>query len=132
MSACKAPVVAPEIRQLVIKLAHVLRGGASASTAVVGTSLPLTSAENLSPLYLQDRRILQSSSTPVRPTPTVNILEGLITQMIDQFLFMMEYCTDLVLTGQSFFDFKRSLLDNHVENIRRLGELNEPWNTKHV
>ena len=51
----------------------------------------------------------------------MNILEGLVTRMIDQFLFMIEYCTDLVFTGQSFFDFVWSLLYNHVENIKKVG-----------
>lgn len=60
-------------------------------------------------------------STLARSSPTVNILEGLITWVIDQYLFMIEYCTDLVLTGQRFFDFVRSLLDNHVENIKKVG-----------
>ena len=34
---------------------------------------------------------------------------------------MMEYCTNLVFTGQSSFDFVWSLLDNHVENIKKVG-----------
>jgi len=51
----------------------------------------------------------------------VTILEGLITRVIDQFLSMMEYCTDLVFTGQSSFDFVWLLLDNRVDNIKKVG-----------
>ena len=103
-------VMTPEVRQLVIKLAPVLTGGASASTAVAGTtSSPLTSTESAPATIVSSR----PPNTPVRLTSSVvNILEGLITWVIDQFLFMIEYCTDLMPTS---FDFVRSLLDNYVE-----------------
>ena len=94
--ACKAPIVIPEIRQLVIKLAPLLTKGASAPTIANGVmSLPPTSAESAPDTIVSSG----SPSTPVRPTLTVNILEGLITQVIDQFVPMMECYTDLVLNG---------------------------------
>ena len=76
-----------------------------------------TIAESTSTTVLSSRL----PSTPARSSPAVNILEGLNTRVIDQFLFMMEYCTDLVLTGQSSFDSVWLLLDNHVKNIKKVG-----------
>ena len=120
MSVCKATIITLETRQLIIKLAPVLTGGASASTTVTGTmSLPLTSAESAPATIISSG----SPSTPIKPIPAVNILEYLIIWVIDQFLSVMEYCTDLVLTGQSSFDFVRSLLDNHVQNIKKVGRV---------
>ena len=33
----------------------------------------------------------------------------------------MKNCTELVLSGRSFFEFERTLLENQVENIRQTG-----------
>ena len=63
----------------------------------------------------------RSAGVPAKLAPAVDILEGLINRVIDQFLFMVEYYTDLVLTGQSPFNFVQPLFDNHVENIRKVG-----------
>ena len=41
--------------------------------------------------------------------------------MIDQFFSMMKYYTKLVRSRWSFFEFMRSLLENHIENIRKVG-----------
>ena len=41
--------------------------------------------------------------------------------MIDQFLSMMKYCTELVLSGWSSFEFVQSLLENYIKNIRKVG-----------
>jgi len=114
----KALVTTLEIGQLVLKLTPVLTEEASASIAAARTM-------SLSPTLAASTptTVVSSSlpSTPARSSPIVNILEGLITWVIDQYLFMMEFCIDLVLTGQSFFDLVQSLLDNHVENIKKVG-----------
>jgi len=114
----KALVTTLEIGQLVLKLTPVLTEEASASIAAARTM-------SLSPTLAASTptTVVSSSlpSTPARSSPIVNILEGLITWVIDQYLFMMEFCIDLVLIGQSFFDLVRSLLDYHVENIKKVG-----------
>ena len=61
-----------------------------------------------------------STSFPARPTLDVDILDGLITHVIDQFLSMMKYGIELVLSGHTSFEFGRSLLKNYIENIRKV------------
>ena len=41
--------------------------------------------------------------------------------MVKQFFTMMKYCSELVLTRWSSFEFTRSLLENQIENIRQTG-----------
>ena len=108
----------PKVSQLMIKLAPVLIGGANVSTVAADTTSSSLTFAKSAPSTIVSSRL---SNTPVRLTPVVNILEGLIIWVIDQFLFMIDYCTDLVLTGQSSFDFVWSLLDNHAENIKKVG-----------
>ena len=40
--------------------------------------------------------------------------------MIDQLFSMMKYCNELVFSGRNSFKFVQSLLENHVENIRKV------------
>jgi len=83
---------------------------------LVGTNAPPPSFESGPTTVIETG----SASAPARPTPALDIMEGLITRVIDQFLSIMEYCTELVLFGQSFFEFVRSLLENHIENIQKV------------
>ena len=53
-----------------------------------------------------------SGSTPQAPTPAMDILEELSLHMVRQLFMTMEYCTELVLSGQSSFKFARTLLGN--------------------
>ena len=62
-----------------------------------------------------------SMSALAKPAPVVDILENLIIHMIDQFFSMMAYCTELVLSERTSFEFVRPLLENHVENIQKVG-----------
>ena len=60
-----------------------------------------------------------SGSIPPVPTLAMDILEELSLQVVWQFFTMMEYCTELVLSERSFFEFVWALLENQVENIRQ-------------
>jgi len=82
----ESPMVTLEIRQLMIQLALVFFRGAS---------VPHSSSESMSATIMETG----STSYPARLTPAADILEGLITQVIDQFLSVMEHCTKLVLLG---------------------------------
>jgi len=59
-----------------------------------------------------------SSSALASLEPTIDILEGLTTHVIDQFFHMLGYGTKLVLSGKSSFEFIRMLLEDYVENIK--------------
>ena len=75
ISALEAPVVTSVMRQLMIQLAPVILERASASTMVIKSP---PSSESVSATIVESG----STSTPARPTPVVNILDGLITQVI--------------------------------------------------
>jgi len=68
-----------------------------------------------------------SGSAPLVSTPAMYILEELSLQMVRQFFTTMEYCTKLVLSGRSSFEFVQILLENQVilenqvKNIRQAG-----------
>ena len=109
----EALVVTLEMKQLMIQLVSVFLGEAS---------VPPSSFESAHAPVVETG----SASAPARPTPAVDILEGLITHMINQFLSMIKYCTELVLFEQSSFEFVRSLLENHIENIEKSGVPSEP------
>ena len=47
----------------------------------------------------------------------MDILEELSLQMVKQFFITMKYCIELMLSGQSFFEFTCALLEKQVENI---------------
>ena len=51
-------------------------------------------------------------------------LKDMIVHIIDQFFFTMTYCTKLVLSGRTHFEFMHPLLENHVENIQKIGSYN--------
>ena len=98
---------------------------ASASTTV---TRPPPSSESVPATIVETG----STSATVRPTPVVNTLEGLIIRVINQFISMIEYCTELVLSGQSSFVFVQSLLENRVETSRRLWVSSELRCTKYA
>ena len=58
----------------------------------------------------------RSGNTPPKPTPAMDILKELSIKMVRQFITTIEYCTELVLSERSSFEFVRTLLDNQVEN----------------
>jgi len=63
----------------------------------------------------------RSGSVPPVSTPAMDILEKLSLQMVRQFFTTIDYCSELVLFGRSFFEFIRTLLENQVENIKQMG-----------
>jgi len=108
ISTSDAPVVTSEIRQIIVQLAPIFLGG---------TSVPLPSSKSALAVIVEKG----SASALARPGLGVNILEGLITYVINQFLSMMKYSTKLVFFGHSCFEFVQLLLENHIENIRKVG-----------
>jgi len=62
--------------------------------------------------------------------PIVNILEGLINWVVDQFLSMMEYCTDMDLTGQSLLTSCNHCSTIMLKALEKSGELSVSKNTK--
>ena len=62
-----------------------------------------------------------SGSTLPVLTLAMDILEELSLQMVKQFFIIMEYCTELVLSRRSSFEFVRTLLENQVKNIWQTG-----------
>ena len=61
-----------------------------------------------------------SMSVPAKPALIVEILKDLILYMIDQFFSMMTYYIELVLSRRTPFEFMWPLLENHIENIRKV------------
>ena len=59
------------------------------------------------------------------------LLEGLVTISIEQFYAMMEQCVELALSGGKSFAFLRPLLENNVENIRRVGSSERAKHTRY-
>ena len=59
-----------------------------------------------------------SGGAAAAATAVMDILEELTLQMIKQFFAMMTYCSKLILSGRSPFEFARSL-ENQIENIRQ-------------
>jgi len=102
-----ASVVTSEIRKLMVQLAPIF---------LEGTSVPPSSSESAPTTVMETK----SASASAKPTPVMNILEGLIIDMVNQFFSMMKYCTELVLSRRNSFKFMQSLLKNHVENIRKV------------
>jgi len=96
------------MRQLLTQLAPVLLGGTSAPTLVSESTYVTIIKTGL-------------GSVPLAPTPAMDILEELTLQMVEQFFTMMKYCTELVLTGRSSFEFARTFRENLIEIIRQTG-----------
>ena len=48
-------------------------------------------------------------------------MKELARQMVQQFFASMRSCVDLILSGDSFFEFARILLKNQIENIGHTG-----------
>ena len=77
-----------------------------------------------------------AASEPSGAAPLLNaadaLLEGLVLTAIDQFYVMMDRCTELALSSGRPFSFLRPILENNVENIRRVGgdERAEPFTAR--
>jgi len=91
-SVSETPIVTSEMRQLLTQLAFVFLGG---------TSVPPLTSESTFVTIVETG----SGSAPQALTPTIDILEELTLQMIDQFFTTIKYCTELVLTRVSSFEF---------------------------
>jgi len=75
----------------------------------------------------------QVVSEPSGAAPSLNaadaLLEELVLTAIDQFYVMMDRCAGLALSSGRHISFLRSILENNVENIRKVGgeERAEPF-----
>ena len=106
-SIFEALVVTSAMKEHLVQLAPALMGV---------TSSPPSTAESVSTTKVETGLM----SVPVKPAPVVGILNDLILHMFDQFFSMMTYCTELVLSRRTSFEFVRPLLENHVENIQKV------------
>ena len=62
-----------------------------------------------------------SESSSAGLSPGNDIIEELARQMVQQFFASMRSCVDLVLYGDSSFEFARILFENQIENIGHTG-----------
>ena len=62
-----------------------------------------------------------SGSTSAEFSPADDIMGELARQMVQQFFASMRSCIDLILSGDSSFEFARILLENQIENISHTG-----------
>ena len=99
----------PELDQILARLAPLLSeiSQAPVTTASVVSTTPHVSSG--------------PQSVASMPNPAEALLEGLVTLAIDQFYVMMECCVELALSGGQSFAFLRPILDNYMENIKRVG-----------
>ena len=95
----EALVVTSEMRQLLTQVAPIFLGG---------TSAPALTSESISIMNVETGL---GSAHPVL-TPAMNILEELTLQMVEQFFTTIKYCTELVLSGRSSFEFAQTFLEN--------------------
>ena len=82
------------MRELLVQLAPVIMGV---------TSVPPSFSESALATTVETR----SMSAPAKSVLVANILEDLIIYMIDQFFSMMTYCTEIVLSERTHFEFVR-------------------------
>jgi len=104
----EAPVVTLAMNELLVQFVPALMGV---------TSAPPLTFESAPTIVV----VTRSMNVPAKPAPIVDILEDLILHMINQLFSMITYCTKLVLSRCTPFKFVRSLLENHVENIQKVG-----------
>jgi len=100
----EVPVVTSAMIELLTGLAPVVLGELSApSSASTGTVHAIVETG--------------PGSALAEPTLTMDIMEELALQMIQQFFTTMKSCIELVLFGPSSFELTRTLLENQIENI---------------
>ena len=122
----------------------------SSETAILGLASSVSAAD-VERVYSQLAPLLSEMGVSQVTTPAVTIttshaalepsgaapllnaadalLEGLVLTAIDQFYVMMDRCAELALSSGRPFSFLRPILENNVENIRRVGgdERAEPF-----
>jgi len=94
------------MKELLVQIALTLMGVTN-SPSLTSESAPTTVVET------------GSISVPAKPALVVDILKDLILHMINQYFSMMTYCTKLVLSRRTSFEFMQPLLENHIENIQK-------------
>jgi len=80
-------------------------------------------SETASALADTVRTIIETGfgSASAELAPAMDIMKELALQMVQQFFVSMKSCIELVLSGRSFFEFARTLLENQIENIHHTG-----------
>ena len=107
ISTSEAFVVTSEMRQLTVQLVPVRLGETNAS--------PLLYESNIATIVKTG-----SGSAPPAPTLVMDIVEELTLQIVGQFFVMMRYCIELIFSGQSPFEFMRSLLEKRLKILDKL------------
>lgn len=94
---------------------------------IFGQLAPLVSEMGYAPVVTTSvsPSILHVSSGPQGVSSFLTLAEALLEDLvllaIKQFYSMMERCIGLALSGGQSFVFLRPILENNVENIRRVG-----------